>query len=340
VILHRDARCVVVDKPSGLSTHRGWDDSDDALLQRVRDAVAARPLIHRLTAAPGLVLLRSTPTPPRSLAAWSDATSATWPSRAATHPAPPDRPPILARPASARAARTEIWRRDTTAAPASSKRPPAVSTRSPPPAHQLPADRRRALRQGEHNRIFRTEHGLPPRAALLPPRDHHLAVRSAWASPLAATSRGYRELPFALPGSPRHPKVRCGGMSGIGLETSGIVSSTRAVSCAIPSTDIVHQVQLLARKPGAERTATASRTRRRLPNQPVPGYDAFVSVVALRRWGTAQPRRGAVFRRRGPSRGRAGASLTPRSPRTPSCLRRQRFGTSTSDQLLSGSRCR
>ena len=39
MILYRDERCVVVDKPSGVSTHRGWDDSDDALLQRVRDAV-------------------------------------------------------------------------------------------------------------------------------------------------------------------------------------------------------------------------------------------------------------------------------------------------------------
>ncbi len=39
MILHRDERCVVVDKPSGVATHRGWDDSEDALLQRVRDAV-------------------------------------------------------------------------------------------------------------------------------------------------------------------------------------------------------------------------------------------------------------------------------------------------------------
>ena len=38
-ILHRDARCVAVAKPSGVATHRGWDDDDDALLQQVRDAV-------------------------------------------------------------------------------------------------------------------------------------------------------------------------------------------------------------------------------------------------------------------------------------------------------------
>jgi tRNA pseudouridine65 synthase len=39
VILYRDERCVVVDKPSGVATHRGWADDDDALLQQVRDAV-------------------------------------------------------------------------------------------------------------------------------------------------------------------------------------------------------------------------------------------------------------------------------------------------------------
>lgn len=49
MILHRDSRCVVVDKPSGISTHRGWDGSSDALLQRVRDAVGAYVYpVHRL----------------------------------------------------------------------------------------------------------------------------------------------------------------------------------------------------------------------------------------------------------------------------------------------------
>jgi tRNA pseudouridine65 synthase len=48
-ILHRDERCVAVDKPSGVATHRGWADDDDALLQQVRDAVGVwvHP-IHRL----------------------------------------------------------------------------------------------------------------------------------------------------------------------------------------------------------------------------------------------------------------------------------------------------
>lgn len=58
MILHRDERCVVVDKPSGVSTHRGWDDSDDALLQQVRDAVDKYVYpIHRLDrGASGIVL--------------------------------------------------------------------------------------------------------------------------------------------------------------------------------------------------------------------------------------------------------------------------------------------
>ena len=58
MILHRDARCVAVNKPSGLSTHRGWDDSDDALLQRVRDEVEMYVYpIHRIDrGASGIVL--------------------------------------------------------------------------------------------------------------------------------------------------------------------------------------------------------------------------------------------------------------------------------------------
>ncbi|HEY4238755.1 MAG TPA: pseudouridine synthase [Kofleriaceae bacterium] len=58
MIVHRDARCVVVDKPSGVATHRGWAADDDALLQRVRDAVNAYVYpVHRLDrGASGLVL--------------------------------------------------------------------------------------------------------------------------------------------------------------------------------------------------------------------------------------------------------------------------------------------
>jgi tRNA pseudouridine65 synthase len=57
-IVHRDERCVAVDKPSGVATHRGWADDDDALLQLVRDAVGLWVYpIHRLDrGASGLVL--------------------------------------------------------------------------------------------------------------------------------------------------------------------------------------------------------------------------------------------------------------------------------------------
>jgi tRNA pseudouridine65 synthase len=57
-ILHRDARAVAVAKPAGIATHRGWADDDNALLQQVRDAVAAYVYpIHRLDrGASGVVL--------------------------------------------------------------------------------------------------------------------------------------------------------------------------------------------------------------------------------------------------------------------------------------------
>jgi tRNA pseudouridine65 synthase len=57
-ILFRDARCVAVDKPSGVATHRGWADDDDALLQQVRDAVGCLVYpVNRLDrGASGIVL--------------------------------------------------------------------------------------------------------------------------------------------------------------------------------------------------------------------------------------------------------------------------------------------
>jgi tRNA pseudouridine65 synthase len=76
VILHRDARCVVVDKPSGVSTHRGWDDREDALLQRVRDAVNAYVYpVHRLDrGASGCVLFALDAEAAGAFStAWSDA---------------------------------------------------------------------------------------------------------------------------------------------------------------------------------------------------------------------------------------------------------------------------
>src|SRR5580693_4064495 len=48
-ILFVDAHVVVVNKPSGLLVHRGWDRDDDAAMFRVRDAIGqyVHPL-HRL----------------------------------------------------------------------------------------------------------------------------------------------------------------------------------------------------------------------------------------------------------------------------------------------------
>ena len=76
MIVHRDARCVVVDKPSGLATHRGWDGGDDALLQRVRDAVGCYVYpVHRLDrGASGLVVFALDHDAARTLSlAWAEA---------------------------------------------------------------------------------------------------------------------------------------------------------------------------------------------------------------------------------------------------------------------------
>jgi len=76
MILHRDPRCVVVDKPSGIATHRGWDDSDDALLQVVRDTVNAYVYpIHRLDrGASGIVLFALDKDAARAFSdAWTEA---------------------------------------------------------------------------------------------------------------------------------------------------------------------------------------------------------------------------------------------------------------------------
>jgi tRNA pseudouridine65 synthase len=169
MIVHRDARCVVVDKPSGLATHRGWDDSDDALLQRVRDAVNTYVYpIHRLDrGASGLVLFAVD-------AESAGAFSLAWPDAdkrylALTRGHPPDHllidHPIPRAPGEPRVpARTEIWRRETFG------RYALIEARlHTGRLHQI----RRHLKhiscpligdvrygKGEHNRLFRTTHNL------------------------------------------------------------------------------------------------------------------------------------------------------------------------------------
>jgi tRNA pseudouridine65 synthase len=48
-VVHRDAHCIVVDKPAGVVVHRGWANDDVDLMRSVRDLVGHRvhPL-HRL----------------------------------------------------------------------------------------------------------------------------------------------------------------------------------------------------------------------------------------------------------------------------------------------------
>ena len=117
MILHRDARCVVVAKPSGVATHRGWDDSDDALLQQVRDAVGLYVYpIHRLDrGASGIVLFGLDQDAARAFSqAWPEADKRYL---AITRGHPPEHlvidHAIPKAPGEARVpAVTEIWRRE------------------------------------------------------------------------------------------------------------------------------------------------------------------------------------------------------------------------------------
>lgn len=170
-ILHRDERCVAVDKPSGVATHRGWaaDEADAVLLQQVRDLVGTyvHP-IHRLDrGASGIVLFALDRDAAR---AFSDA----WPAAdkrylAITRGHPPEHLVIdHAIPKAPGAPRvpaiTEIWRRDTFGRYALVEVRPHTGR-----LHQI----RRHLKhvscpligdvrygKGEHNRIFRERFAL------------------------------------------------------------------------------------------------------------------------------------------------------------------------------------
>ena len=168
-ILHRDERCVAVDKPSGVATHRGWSDDDDPLLQQVRDTVGAYVYpIHRLDrGASGIALFALDRDAAR---AFSDA----WPAAdkrylAITRGHPPEHlvidHPIPRAPGEDRVpAVTEIWLRDTFGRYALVEARPHTGR-----LHQI----RRHLKhiscpligdvrygKGEHNRIFRERFAL------------------------------------------------------------------------------------------------------------------------------------------------------------------------------------
>ena len=195
MILHRDARCVAVDKPAGVATHRGWADDDDALLQQVRDAVNAYVYpIHRLDrGASGIVLFALDKDAARAFSdAWSQADKR-YLAITRSHP-----PPHLGidHAIDGKPARTEIWTRDTFGRYAFVEARPHTGR-----LHQI----RRHLKhiscpligdvrygKGEHNRIFREQFALH-RLALhctslrVPhPDGGELAVECALAPDLAA----------------------------------------------------------------------------------------------------------------------------------------------------------
>ena len=169
MILHRDDHVVVVDKPAGLASHRGWSADDDALLQRVRDLVGTWVyLVNRLDrGASGVVVLALDPgTAARMAEAWPGADKRYL---AITRGHPPEHlvidHPIPKEPGGERVpAVTELWRRETFGRYALVEAAPRTGR-----LHQI----RRHLKhvscpligdvrygKGEHNRLFRTEHGL------------------------------------------------------------------------------------------------------------------------------------------------------------------------------------
>ena len=216
MIVHRDERCVVVDRPSGLSTHRGWDGDDDALLQRVRDAVGCYVYpVHRLDrGASGLVLFALDREAAGAFSlAWPDADKRYL---AITRGHPPEHlvidHPIPRAPGEDRVpAKTEIWRRDTFG------RYALVEARlHTGRLHQI----RRHLKhiscpligdvrygKGEHNRIFRTDHSLTRLAlhctslTVAHPAGNELAVACPLPGDLAAAivSCRARYSPSAMP---------------------------------------------------------------------------------------------------------------------------------------------
>jgi tRNA pseudouridine65 synthase len=178
-ILLRDDRVVAVDKPAGMIVHRGWADDAEPLLQAVRDAVGAWVWpIHRLDrGASGVVLFALDR---EAAAALGDAFARGAVAKrylAITRGHPPehvvvDHPIPRTEDGERVAAVTEVWRRETFGRYALAEAAPRTGR-----LHQI----RRHLKhlscpligdvrygKGEHNRIFRDQHGL-----------HRLALHAA-----------------------------------------------------------------------------------------------------------------------------------------------------------------
>jgi tRNA pseudouridine65 synthase len=185
LIVWRDERFAVVDKPAGVAVHRGWaagGEDDEPLLQQVRDLVGAHVwLVNRLDrGASGAVLFAldaEAAAAASALFAQGDRAAVTKRYLAITrgHPPPYTRldHPIPREPGGERVpAVTEIWCRETFGRYALVEAHPHTGR-----LHQI----RRHLKhlscpligdvrygKGEHNRLFRTQHDL-----------HRLALHAA-----------------------------------------------------------------------------------------------------------------------------------------------------------------
>ena len=169
MILHRDARCVAVDKPSGVATHRGWADDDDALLQRVRDEVNAYVYpVNRLDrGASGIVLFALDRDAARAFAAAWETAEKTY--LAITRGHPPDEVvidhAIPRAPGEERVpAVTQVRRLETFGRYALVEARPRTGRLHQIRRHQkhvsCPIIGDVRYGKGEHNRIFRTQHEL------------------------------------------------------------------------------------------------------------------------------------------------------------------------------------